>query len=104
MKYDPAGADALEVNKAVIADGVNLNELVTFKDARTFYVSKQGSDSNDGSVLAPKLTVQAAVTAALATGSEAVVDIASGTYTESISIPSVAGILLRGTLQSDRMI
>ena len=107
--YNFSVDDLVHVNKVLeapgaILDGNDVVPLITFKDARTFYVSKQGNDSNDGSVLAPKLTVQSAVTAGLATGAECIIDIAPGTYTENVTIASTAGILLRGVLQSDRMI
>jgi hypothetical protein len=109
IKYNYAADDLLHFNKVIeapgaVLDGNDVVPLLTFKDARTFYVSKQGADTNSGAANAPFLTVQAAVTAALATGVEAVVDIAPGTYTENITIASVAGILIKGVLQSDKMI
>ena len=119
LRYDYALDDTLHVDKAfasdasvaaptvaagstLTVDSVSVKPLITFKDARTFYVSKQGSDANDGSVLAPKLTVQAAINAGLATGVECVIDIAPGVFTESIVIASAAGIVLKGQLQNDR--
>jgi hypothetical protein len=109
IKYGFALNDTVEFNKRVsmpdaTIDGNDVVPLLTFKDARTFYVSKQGADTNSGAANAPFLTVQAAVDAALATGAEAVVDVAPGTYSENITIASVAGIVIRGSLQSDRMI
>lgn len=109
IKYNHVADDLLHFNKVLEAPGAELDgndvvPLLTFKDARTFFVSKQGSDTNSGAANAPFLTVQAALTAALATGVEAVVDVAPGTYTENITIPSVAGILIRGSLQNDRMV
>jgi collagen type VII alpha len=115
LRYDYALDDTLHVNKALASDvsvaaplltvdGVSVKPLITFKDARTFYVSKQGNDSNDGSQLAPKLTVAAAVAAALATGQACVVDIAPGTYATGFTINTTAGILLKGALSNDRFI
>jgi collagen type VII alpha len=121
LRYDYALDDTLHVDKAfasdasvaaptvaagstLTVDSVSVKPLITFKDARTFYVSKQGSDANDGSVLAPKLTIQAAINAGLATGAECVVDIAPGVFSENLVIASVAGIVLKGQLQNDRCI
>ena len=109
IKYNFADDDLLHFNKVLeapgaVLDGNDVVPLLTFKDARTFYVSKQGADTNSGAANAPFLTVQAAVTAALATGAEAVVDVGPGVYTENITINSVAGILIKGVLQNDRMI
>jgi hypothetical protein len=107
ITYNYSVDDLLHVNKSIEAPGAVLagNDVVpllTFKDARTFYVSKQGADTNSGAINAPFLTIQAAVSAGLATGAEAVVDIAPGVYSENITIASVAGIVLRGSLQNDR--
>jgi hypothetical protein len=109
ISYNYAADDLLHVNKSIAAPGAvlggnNVVPLLTFKDAKTFYVSKQGSDSNDGAINAPFLTVQAAVSAALATGTEAVVDVGPGVFTENITINSVAGIIIQGTTQSDRCV
>jgi len=109
IQYNYAADDLLHFNKALEAPGATLDgndvvPLITFKDARTFYVSKQGADTNSGAANAPFLTVQAAVNAALATGVEAVVDVAPGVYSENITIASVAGIVIRGSLQNDRCV
>ena len=109
IAYNYSVDDLLHVNKVLEAPGAVLNgndvvPLLTFKDARTFYVSKQGADTNDGSANAPFLTVQAAVTAAIAAGEQAVLEIAPGPYTENITIPSVAGLVLQGILASDRCV
>ena len=109
ITYNYTNDDLIHFNKVLeapgaVLDGNNVVPLLTFKDARTFFVSKQGADTNDGAANAPFLTVQAAITAALATGAEAVVDVAPGTYTENLTIASVAGLVIRGSLQSDRMI
>jgi hypothetical protein len=109
LSYNATVDDLLHVNKSIEAPGAILagNDVVpllTFKDAQVFNVSKQGSDSNDGSANAPFLTIQAAVTAAVATLNEAIVQIGPGVFTENITIASVAGIMLEGCVQSDRNI
>lgn len=109
ITYNFTNDDLLHINKVIeapgaVLDGNDVVPLLTFKDARTFFVSKQGADTNSGAANAPFLTVQAAVSAALATSAEAVVDISPGVYTENITIASVQGILIRGSLQNDRMI
>lgn len=76
----------LSVDSEVIADGLNLNTTVLFKDAREFYVSKDGSDSNNGSANAPFASVARAVTVAEGVGSPSIIRVAPGTYVEDLSI------------------
>ena len=95
-------APAISASSTLTVDGVSVKPLITFKDAQTFYVSKQGADTNSGSILAPFLTVGAAVAAALATGAAAVVDVGPGVFATNFSINSVAGIVIKGQLQNDR--
>ena len=109
ITYNYTNDDLIHLNKVIeapgaVLDGNDVVPLLTFKDARTFYVSKQGSDSNSGAANEPFLTVQAAVTAAIATADQCILEIAPGTYTENITIPSVAGLVLQGTLASDRCV
>lgn len=82
-------------------DGVNYTQL-TFKDVTEFYVSAQGSDTNNGSILAPFQTIQAAITAAELVSSAASVcniNVASGNYTENLTF-NKGYVTLTGTLQS----
>lgn len=82
-------------------DAVNLTQL-TFRDSTEFYVSSQGSNANNGSILAPFLTIQAAITAAEAISSAAlvcVINVASGHYTENLTF-NKGYVVLNGTLQS----
>jgi len=60
----------------------------------TFYVSKTGNDSNDGStpVLA-KLTIGAGITAASNTDT---VNIGAGTYSEEVSLGSLTDVIIEG--------
>jgi hypothetical protein len=95
-------APVVAAASTLTVDGISVEPLITFKDAQTFYVSKQGSDANDGSVLAPKLTVAAAVASALATGAAAIVSVGPGVFASGFAIPSVAGIIIKGQLQNDR--
>lgn len=105
MLYDPNGDDALVVNKQIIADGVNLNDAIAFKDANEFFVSANGSDTTgNGSANAPYATIQKAITVAeAALSSNIVVNVAAGEYTENLTI-SKGHIMIKGTLQSDRAI
>jgi hypothetical protein len=83
------------------ADAVNYTQL-TFRDSTEFYVSSQGSDTNNGSILAPFLTIQAAITAAELISSAALVcsiNVASGHYTENLTF-NKGYVVLNGTLQS----
>lgn len=82
-------------------DGVNFNQL-TFRDATEFFVSAQGLDTNNGSMLSPKLTIQAAITAAELISSAAnicVINVASGHYVENLTF-NKGYIVLTGSLQS----
>jgi len=82
-------------------DAVNYNQL-TFRDQTEFYVSTQGSDTNNGSILAPKLTIQAAITAAELISSAAsicVINVASGHYTETLTF-NKGYVVLNGSLQT----
>jgi len=82
-------------------DGVNFTQL-TFRDSTEFYVSSQGNDANNGSILSPKLTIQAAITAAELISSAAfvcVINVASGHYTENLTF-NKGYVILNGSLQS----
>jgi hypothetical protein len=100
----PVDAPSVDALNTLTVDGINVKDLITFKDARTFYVSKQGLDSNSGSILEPFLTVQAAVNAALTSGQESVIDIGAGVFNENITIGSTSGLILQGVIQNDRCI
>jgi len=87
-------------------DGVNVSQLTTatqFRDATEFYVSGNGSDiSGNGSILAPYLTIQKAITQAELISSAAlvcVINVASGHYTESLTF-NKGYVILNGSLQS----
>jgi len=83
------------------ADAVNFTQL-TFRDSTEFFVSSQGSNSNNGSFLSPFQTIQAAITAAEAISSAAlvcVINVASGHYTENLTF-NKGYVVLNGTLQS----
>jgi hypothetical protein len=70
------------VNKTYVDGQIQL------KPSSVFYVSKQGSDTNNGSILKPFLTIQAAITAAEAVSSSAnptTINVAIGTYAENIT-------------------
>lgn len=81
-----------------------------YKDFRpsqltALYVSKSGSDDNDGlSVEEPKLTINSAITDATALGVPARIDVLdAGEYTEDINIPSgitvfAIGATLKGSI------
>ena len=86
-------------------DGVNVSQLTAatqFRDSTEFYVSAQGSNSNNGSILAPFLTIQYAITQAELTaafGNIVVINVASGTYTENLTFTK-GYVVLNGSLQS----
>jgi hypothetical protein len=63
--------------------------------SNTFYVAKNGSDSNNGGVNTPFLTIKAAMTAAAALGGNVSVRVASGTYVEDnpITIPPKSALM-----------
>jgi len=63
--------------------------------SNTFYVSKNGSDSNNGGLNTPFLTIKAACTAATALGGNVSIRIASGTYVEQtpITVPPNTAIM-----------
>jgi hypothetical protein len=82
-------------------DATNFTQL-TFRDTTEFYVSTQGNDANNGSILSPKLTIQAAITAAELISSAAnicVINVASGLYTENLTFAK-GYVVLNGSLQS----
>lgn len=82
-------------------NAVNYNQL-TFRDSTEFYVSTQGSDiSGNGSILAPFLTIQKAVTTAELISSASlicVINVASGHYTENLTF-NKGYVVLNGSLQ-----
>jgi hypothetical protein len=63
--------------------------------SNTFYVAKNGSDSNDGGLNTPFLTIKQACTAATALGGNVSIRIASGTYVEQtpITVPPNTAIM-----------
>jgi hypothetical protein len=63
--------------------------------SNTFYVAKNGSDSNNGGLNTPFLTIKAAMTAATALGGNISVRVASGTYVEQnpITIPPKSALM-----------
>jgi hypothetical protein len=63
--------------------------------SNTFYVAKNGSDSNNGGLNTPFLTIKAACTAATALGGNVSIRIASGTYVEQtpITVPPNTAIM-----------
>lgn len=64
----------------------DVNTLITTPD-NILYVSKNGSDSNKGSIAAQKLTIQSAInTATLSYPQQVVIIIAAGVYSENLSI------------------
>jgi len=73
---------ATDVKSAI--DELSVEKGVEFTD--TLFVAKNGNDSNDGSMDNPFLTVQAAVTAAGALGTYAVVFVYPGTYEEDLTL------------------
>jgi hypothetical protein len=82
-------------------DAVNFTQL-TFKDTTEFYVSGQGLDTNNGSILSPFRTIQAAITAAeLISSASSIcnINVASGNYTENLTF-NKGYVTLTGTLQS----
>jgi hypothetical protein len=83
-------------------DAVNYTQL-TFRDSTEFYVSTQGSDiSGNGSILAPFLTIQKAITQAELISSASlicVINVASGHYTENLTFAK-GYVVLNGSLQS----
>ena len=87
-------------------DGVNVSQLTAatqFRDTTEFYVSGNGSDTTgNGSILAPYLTIQKAITQAELIASTVLVcniNVASGHYVENL-VFNVGYIILTGTLQS----
>ena len=64
--------------------------------SNTFYVAKNGSDSNNGGVNTPFLTVKQACAAAQAVGGNVAIRIASGTYVEQNPITIPANTALMG--------
>jgi hypothetical protein len=63
--------------------------------SNTFYVAKNGSDSNNGGLNTPFLTIKAACLAATALGGNVSIRIASGTYVEQtpITVPPNTAIM-----------
>jgi len=92
----------LNVSSGTVAtDGVNYGQL-TARDSTEFYVSAQGSDTNNGSILAPLQTIQAAITKAELVSSAAlicVINVASGHYVENLTF-NKGYVVLNGSLQS----
>lgn len=101
----PVEAPSVIASTTLTVDGLNVKDLITFKDAHTFYVSKSGDDTTGiGSVLQPFLTIQQAITTALTSGQESVIDIGPGVFNENITIGSTSGMILQGVVQNDRCI
>ena len=63
--------------------------------SNTFYVAKNGSDSNNGGLNTPFLTIKQACTAGAALGGNVAIRIASGTYVEQtpITVPRNSAIM-----------
>jgi hypothetical protein len=74
-----------------IGNGANIST-----SANVIYVAKNGSDSNNGSITAPFLTVKAALAAAETAGGYQSVQVAPGTYTEANPITIPANVSLMG--------
>jgi hypothetical protein len=64
--------------------------------SNTFYVAKNGSDSNNGGLNTPFLTIKRACTAAQAVGGNVAIRIASGTYVEQNPVTIPANTALMG--------
>ena len=64
--------------------------------SNTFYVAKNGSDSNDGGLNTPFLTIKQGCAAAQAVGGNVAIRIASGTYVEQNPITIPANTALMG--------
>lgn len=82
------------INTSIIsASGNMLGPIPSVSN--TFYVAKNGSDSNDGGLNTPFLTIKAAMTAAAALGGNISVRVASGTYVEDnpITIPPKSALM-----------
>ena len=82
------------INTSIIsASGNVLGRIPSVSN--TFYVAKNGSDSNDGGLNTPFLTIKAAMTAATALGGNISVRVASGTYVEDnpITIPPKSALM-----------
>jgi Protein of unknown function (DUF1565) len=80
------------VTAANFFGNINANTTVT-TSARILYVATNGSDSNNGSITAPYLTIKAAMAAATAGTS---VHVAPGTYNEACPITIPANVSLMG--------
>ena len=82
------------INTSIIsASGSVLGPIPSVSN--TFYVAKNGSDSNDGGLNTPFLTIKAAMTAGAALGGNVSVRVASGTYVEDnpITIPPKSALM-----------
>jgi len=82
------------INTSIIsASGNVLGKIPSVSN--TFYVAKNGSDSNNGGLNTPFLTIKAACTAATALGGNVSIRIASGTYVEQtpITVPPNTAIM-----------
>ena len=64
--------------------------------SNTLYVAKNGSDSNDGGLNTPFLTIKQACTTATALGGNVAIRIASGTYVEQTPITIPFGTAIMG--------
>ena len=76
--------------------------LARFRDNTTFYVSNSGTIAGDGSILNPFQTIQAAINAAEAISSAAlicVINVASGHYTENLTFAK-GYVVLNGELST----
>ena len=82
------------INTSIIsASGNVLGKIPSVSN--TFYVAKNGSDSNNGGLNTPFLTIKAACTAGAALGGNVAIRIASGTYVEQtpITVPRNSAIM-----------
>lgn len=87
-------ANNLVANSGTITTDISVNSIPVYSTINTrtqnvFYVAKSGNDSYSGSILRPKQTIQAAITAAEALGptatSQIVIEIAPGQYAENLT-------------------
>ena len=85
-------ANAVYTNSLFYANGTPLTTPVV-GSSNILHVAKNGSDSNNGTINAPYLTIKAALAAAT---SGQTVNVAPGTYTEDNPITIPAGVSLKG--------
>lgn len=82
------------VGNQTITDVIDASGNLLRTSQNVLYVAKNGSDSNNGSINAPYLTIKAALTAAAAGGYS--IHVAPGTYTEDNPVTIPANVSLMG--------